>query len=104
MSAQYITIQEVAKRATLTVDCNLRIVTTDTSIDLVDDVTGDVVVSKSFADNSQHLVTRLPFECYSNAEEDDEDFDLEYEEYLYDDLVPECVSLDGVIVTLEAGE
>lgn len=103
MTAQYISIKEVAKRATLTVDCNLRIVTTDTSIDLVDGF-GNVVVSKSFVDNSQHLVTRLPFECYSNAEEDDEDFDAEYEEYLYDDLVPECVSLDGVIVTLEAGE
>lgn len=102
MTAQYITIQEVAKRATLAVDSNLTVVTTEAGLNLVDGL-GNVVVSKLFADNSQHLVTRLPFDCYSNVDEDDEDFGAEFEEYLNDDLVPECVSLDGFIVTLEAG-
>lgn len=103
MTAQYITIQEVAKRATLAFDSNLTVVTNEAGLKLVDGF-GNVVVYKLFVDNSQHLVRRLPFECYSNTEEDDEDFDAEFEEYLNDVLVPYCVSLDGHIVTLEAGE
>lgn len=96
----YLSIQEIANRASHEVDNELDIVITPSFFKLVEPFK-KIIVSKSLKDGIRYLVQPIPFDYYSEVDFDDEDFDIIYDEYCEREDVPDCVYIEGYMIVLK---
>lgn len=97
--ATYLTLQEISKKAVRVAHHDLSIEVTKSLFKLVD-VLGNVVLSIKLNDAGSRLVQLVPFEFFNDIDQDDEDYDLLFDEYHEGD-VEKCVFINDYMIIVE---